>query len=1359
MKNKSFLAGIVSILLVFGFLGVGCSQPTDNNGGDTAVTFNSITADGSSTQTTTQLTLTFSQAITGLSVSDITLSGVSGVTKGTLSGSGPTYTLPISGFTSGGTLSVAVAKSGYAITGSPKTVPIYYYTSGSGDIAVTFNSVTADGSATQTTTQLILTFSQAITGFTAGDITLSGVSGVNKGTLSGSGPSYTLPISGFTVSGSLTVTVAKTGYAITGSPKTALIYYYNSNDTAVTFSSITADGSVAQTTTQLTLTFSQAIIGLSANDIILSDVSGVNKGTLSGSGPSYTLGISGFTSGGTLSVAVVKSGYTISGSPKTVPIYYYTSGGGGTESITLNPNGQWGWQAIYESDSLFNGNKITQGDEYTFTYSFTSDVPMDYLQVVLIDNGAQGNGGYRWVELSGYKKVKENIAANTIVSGTITITATGTATDTTALANRLVFQAGTGTANKPTLTFTTLSLENNGSGGGDTVITFSNVTADGSSTQTTTQLTLAFNQAIIGLSAGDITLSGVSGVNKGSLSGSGPTYTLPISGFTNGGTLSVAIAKSGYTINGSPKTVPIYCYASGGGDTAVTFSNVTADGSFSQTTTQLTLTFSQAITGLSAGDITLSGVSGVNKGTLSGSGPSYTLPISGFTSGGTLSVAIAKSGYTINGSPKTVLIYYYASGGGDTAVMFDGVFADGSPSQTTTQLTLAFRQDITDLFASDITLSGVSGVNKGTLTKDDIALYTLDISGFTSGGTLTVAVAKSGYAISGSPKTVTIYYYSDTAVTLSSVTANGSSSQTTTALTLTFSQAITGLSADDITLSGVSGVNKGTISGSGPVYTLPISGFTSGGTLTVAVAKSGYAISGSPKTVTINHYAISDGSEENPFPLTEGTWEDGNTTDAASTVWYSLSVTSGTAYNVWVNQSSGGDGTKTMATRLAGSYADGTYIFEGSSADISSPESFTADRDGIVKLKIYPYWNFTGTYAIGYSVSNTNVTLNSIIANGSATESTTQLTLTFDKAIFLNMNNITVSKVSGVTGNNVRVGPLIGSGNTYTLSIRDFYSSGTLSVSITPKSGYTMSNSPKTVDIYYNGVSWTWIDSGYFSPNAVTYGNGRFVGVGNASSAAYSANGTRWTQVTMSNTLTYTHVGIAYGYYRFVAVSTSGTMASSTDNGTSWSYMTGTMTTFGTTRINSIASNGSKFVAVGHSGKAAYATDSVVMGDWYAVSDMTFGTSNVFDVAYGGNRFVAVGQGGKAAYSSDGITWTAISDMKFGTSDIYGITYGNGKFVAVGENGKAAYSSDGITWAAISDMKFGNYTDIMNIAYGGGKYVAVGDGGKAAYSSDGITWTAVDYTGGTGTIDGIVYGNGMFVAVWKGGGMAYWVTP
>ena len=101
----------------------------DDDDGDTLVTFaanNPPTANGSATATTTEITFTLSEAIPGLTASDITLSGVAGVTKGTLSVAGTTYTLPISGFTAGGTLTITVTKSGYTISGS-HTVTIFYY--------------------------------------------------------------------------------------------------------------------------------------------------------------------------------------------------------------------------------------------------------------------------------------------------------------------------------------------------------------------------------------------------------------------------------------------------------------------------------------------------------------------------------------------------------------------------------------------------------------------------------------------------------------------------------------------------------------------------------------------------------------------------------------------------------------------------------------------------------------------------------------------------------------------------------------------------------------------------------------------------------------------------------------------------------------------------------------------------------------------------------------------------------------------------------------------------------------------------------------------------------------------------------
>ena len=186
------------------------------------VTLNSVSANGSETQTTTQLTLNFSEPIP-FSADYVTLSGVSGassISKSINSESSSSHlVLNISNVTAGGTLSVAYARVGYDISGSPQQTVIYF------NSYVTFNSISANGSATTPTTELILNFSEPVSGLSADDIILSGVSGISKGSLSPSGSrSYRLPINvNFSDGGILTVEVAKTGYNISGSQQ---VYIY-----------------------------------------------------------------------------------------------------------------------------------------------------------------------------------------------------------------------------------------------------------------------------------------------------------------------------------------------------------------------------------------------------------------------------------------------------------------------------------------------------------------------------------------------------------------------------------------------------------------------------------------------------------------------------------------------------------------------------------------------------------------------------------------------------------------------------------------------------------------------------------------------------------------------------------------------------------------------------------------------------------------------------------------------------------------------------------------------------------------------------------------------------------------------------
>jgi len=104
------------------------------------------------------------------------------------------------------------------------------------NIEVWFNNLTADGSATTaTTTKLILTFNQDITGLVTDDITLTPNStGTTKGTLTRTGTGvYELPVSGIIASGQVSVAVSKSGYTIYYSSLQTQVYYVANSDIGI----------------------------------------------------------------------------------------------------------------------------------------------------------------------------------------------------------------------------------------------------------------------------------------------------------------------------------------------------------------------------------------------------------------------------------------------------------------------------------------------------------------------------------------------------------------------------------------------------------------------------------------------------------------------------------------------------------------------------------------------------------------------------------------------------------------------------------------------------------------------------------------------------------------------------------------------------------------------------------------------------------------------------------------------------------------------------------------------------------------------------------------------------------------------
>jgi hypothetical protein len=142
----------------------------------------------------------------------------------------------------------------------------------------------------------------------------------------------------------------------------------------------------------------------------------------------------------------------------------------GNRVITINPNvydagdGQGsvahGYQAkVSLSELLGSSITVTTGDSFTLTYTFTSNVAIDSLQVVLADTRSAVD---YWAELSGYEDIGA-VTVGTPVSDTKPITATATAGDSSNDANQLVFNIGetSGAASAPTLTFTALTLVKN----------------------------------------------------------------------------------------------------------------------------------------------------------------------------------------------------------------------------------------------------------------------------------------------------------------------------------------------------------------------------------------------------------------------------------------------------------------------------------------------------------------------------------------------------------------------------------------------------------------------------------------------------------------------------------------------------------------------------------------------------------------------------------------------------------------------------------------------------------------------------------------------------------------------------------
>ena len=267
-------------------------------------------------------TAVFNEEVSGFTGAGVLLSGTAGATTAVVSGGPTTYTIAVSGMTTSGTVIAAVA-AGAAVdfedTGN--------LVSTSTDNTVTFTapdvtppSVTIDQAGAQadptaaSPINFTVTFSEAVSGFTSGDVVLSGTAGATTAVVTGGPTVYNVAVSGMTTNGTVIASIPA-GAASDAASNLSLAS--TSTDNSVTFSgvdvtppsvTINQAGGQADPTAvspiNFTVTFSEPVSGFTGADVLLSGTAGATTAVVTGGPAVYNVAVSGMTANGTVIASI-----------------------------------------------------------------------------------------------------------------------------------------------------------------------------------------------------------------------------------------------------------------------------------------------------------------------------------------------------------------------------------------------------------------------------------------------------------------------------------------------------------------------------------------------------------------------------------------------------------------------------------------------------------------------------------------------------------------------------------------------------------------------------------------------------------------------------------------------------------------------------------------------------------------------------------------------------------------------------------------------------------------------------------------------------------------------------------------------
>ena len=265
----------------------------------------------------------FSAPVTGFTGAGVTLGGLAGVgAVATVSGSGTTYLVSVTGMTTSGNVDAYVVP-GAAVDSSNNPSQV----STSSDNTVAFDArptVTIDQGAAQAdptpsgTVVFDVVFSKPVTGFSANGVTVGGTAGAFVVSVAGNGANYTVSVSGISNTGTVTASVNPSAAVDANNNFSAAS---TSTDNTVNFvltptvtieqsSNVGQPDPAAFGPIVFDVQFSAPVTGFTSAGVALSGAAGATTATVSGSGADYLVTVSGMTQSGTV-IANVLAGSAV----------------------------------------------------------------------------------------------------------------------------------------------------------------------------------------------------------------------------------------------------------------------------------------------------------------------------------------------------------------------------------------------------------------------------------------------------------------------------------------------------------------------------------------------------------------------------------------------------------------------------------------------------------------------------------------------------------------------------------------------------------------------------------------------------------------------------------------------------------------------------------------------------------------------------------------------------------------------------------------------------------------------------------------------------------------------------------------